>query len=143
MISYYDSHGIYGHPDHVQVHRVGQRAAELTGTPASQVTASREHYRAAFSRAVVAGMTLPGGLSLADVDRFGVPERQITTRVDVSAYARRKRAALLAHASQATDIGFVASLDDELFEAFFGTEFFIREPDGPPGLIEELAGPAG
>ena len=29
----YDENGNYGHPDHVQVHRVGVRAAELAGTP--------------------------------------------------------------------------------------------------------------
>ena len=29
----YDWHGVYGHPDHVQVHRVGTRAAEVAGTP--------------------------------------------------------------------------------------------------------------
>ena len=31
--SSYDWHGGYGHPDHVQVHRVGHRAADLAGTP--------------------------------------------------------------------------------------------------------------
>src|SRR6202022_2330530 len=29
----YDDHGSYGHPDHIQVHRVGMRAAELAETP--------------------------------------------------------------------------------------------------------------
>ena len=29
----YDWHGNYGHPDHIKVHDVGHRAAELAGTP--------------------------------------------------------------------------------------------------------------
>ncbi|MGH9098480.1 MAG: PIG-L family deacetylase, partial [Acidimicrobiales bacterium] len=29
----YDEHGGYGHPDHVKVHTVGVRAADLAGTP--------------------------------------------------------------------------------------------------------------
>ncbi|NDD98100.1 MAG: GlcNAc-PI de-N-acetylase, partial [Actinobacteria bacterium] len=31
VMTCYDWHGGYGHPDHIQVHRVGHRAAELHG----------------------------------------------------------------------------------------------------------------
>ncbi|MEI2698082.1 MAG: PIG-L family deacetylase [Microthrixaceae bacterium] len=33
VLTVYDDFGGYGHPDHIQVHRVGLRAAELSGTP--------------------------------------------------------------------------------------------------------------
>ena len=33
VLTAYDENGVYGHPDHIQVHRVGLRAAELAGTP--------------------------------------------------------------------------------------------------------------
>ena len=33
MLTVYDENGNYGHPDHIQVHRVGVRAGELAGTP--------------------------------------------------------------------------------------------------------------
>ena len=33
VLTVYDERGNYGHPDHIQVHRVGIRAAELAGTP--------------------------------------------------------------------------------------------------------------
>src|SRR5260370_32705356 len=33
VLTVYDDHGGYGHPDHIQVHRVGRRAAQLAGTP--------------------------------------------------------------------------------------------------------------
>ncbi len=35
VLTCYDAHGGYGHPDHIQVHRVGLRAAELAGPPGS------------------------------------------------------------------------------------------------------------
>lgn len=139
-VTYYDRRGIYGHPDHVQVHHVGRRAAELTGTPAHQVTASRERFRTAFTAAMDAGLTLPGGIGPADLDSFGLPDAEITTRVDVARFAERKRTALLAHASQTTDIGFAAELPDDLFVTFFGTEFYIRTAGSAPGLLDELAG---
>src|SRR5450755_4189989 len=46
VLTVYDDHGGYGHPDHVQVHRVGVRAAELAGTKrVYEQTTSREHVR--------------------------------------------------------------------------------------------------
>ena len=33
VLTIYDWHGNYGHPDHIKVHHVGHRAAELAGTP--------------------------------------------------------------------------------------------------------------
>src|SRR4029077_9935678 len=32
VLTVYDDHGVYGHPDHIQVYRVGVRAAEMAGT---------------------------------------------------------------------------------------------------------------
>ncbi len=46
VLTIYDDHGNYGHPDHIQVHRVGVRAAELAGTPrVYEATANRDHLR--------------------------------------------------------------------------------------------------
>ncbi len=43
VLTVYDDHGGYGHPDHIQVHRVGVRAAELAGTPrVYQATMNRD-----------------------------------------------------------------------------------------------------
>src|SRR5262245_3808004 len=44
VLTIYDPQGNYGHPDHIQVHRVGSRPAELVGVPdVLEVTISREH----------------------------------------------------------------------------------------------------
>ncbi len=46
MLTVYDDFGGYGHPDHIQGHRVGLRAAELAGTPeVYQGTMNNDHIR--------------------------------------------------------------------------------------------------
>ena len=46
VVTIYDENGQYGHPDHIQVHRVGLRAAELAGTPRVYMnTLNRDHIR--------------------------------------------------------------------------------------------------
>jgi LmbE family N-acetylglucosaminyl deacetylase len=103
VLTVYDRAGGYGHPDHVQVHRVGVRAAELAGTPVVlEATVDRQ----ALQRI------------LRIMHRFGVlrwapagwrPERltgaytepaKLTHRVDVGRFAGAKRAAMQAHRSQ-------------------------------------------
>lgn len=136
----YDWHGNYGHPDHIQVHRVGHRAAELAGTAAVfEVTMNRDH----FVRMIEAsgGLGSPRDADEAfdpngpadDGNPFGMPEGEITHGVDVTAYLDRKRASLQAHRSQMTDTSFFLEMPDEAFAGGFGTEWFI-ERRGPGAL---------
>jgi LmbE family N-acetylglucosaminyl deacetylase len=125
----YDEHGNYGHPDHVQVHRVGVRAAELAGTPqVLEATMNRDNIRAFMEAMVEAGDTSWG--EVPDFDdpeqAFGMPDEVITTRVDVRPWAERKRAAMLAHETQVGDLGPLLALPLEVFRVAMGTEFFIR-----------------
>ena len=56
----YDEHGGYGHPDHVQVHRVGMRAADLAGTPVVYMaTMNRDFMRTLADRLGVVGLGTP------------------------------------------------------------------------------------
>ena len=49
LLTVYDPGGGYGHPDHVHVHRVGVRAAELAGTPVVlEATLDRDFLRRAL-----------------------------------------------------------------------------------------------
>ena len=135
VLTYYDDHGGYGHPDHVQVHRVGVRAGELAGTPRLyEATQNRDYLRDLI--AMVPPEDRPEQVADLDELDLGVPAELITTTVDVSAYALRKREAMRAHASQIPDDSFFLSLPDELFVATFGTEWFIRR-DAPPGTLED------
>lgn len=125
----YDENGNYGHPDHVQVHRVGVRAAALAGTPqVLEATVSRDRFRAFVDQMVASGEATRAELpDLDDPDQaFGMPEVLITTRVDVRPWAERKLAAMRAHETQVGDLGPFLAMPVELFREAMGTEFFIR-----------------
>ncbi|KJK45746.1 GlcNAc-PI de-N-acetylase [Lentzea aerocolonigenes] len=121
-LTIYDRFGGYGHPDHIQVHRVGLRAAEIAGTPVYQAKVKGSDFREAFRRAE---------MDPPPVREGAVPDSEITAGVDVSKYLDVKRAAMRAHASQITEQSFFLSLDDETFALPFGTEWFIHHGAGP------------
>ncbi|HWM06406.1 MAG TPA: PIG-L family deacetylase, partial [Actinophytocola sp.] len=132
VLTVYDDHGTYGHPDHIQVHRVGMRAAELAGTPkVFQATMNRDQVERSRAES-----PSPDGVEAPELgEDFGSPEAIITTAVDVSAYVTYKRKAMRAHASQISEESFFLALPDEPFAMAFGTEWFIRV-GAPPGLAE-------
>ena len=134
-LTIYDDHGGYGHPDHVQVHRVGMRAAELAGTPTGVPgdDEPRPHRPADGADAAARGRRAAGRRAIEP--DFGSPEEVITCAVDVAAYVARKRAAMRAHASQIPDDHFMLPMPDEVFAIAFGTEWFIRAGQGP-GITE-------
>jgi LmbE family N-acetylglucosaminyl deacetylase len=132
VLTVYDDHGGYGHPDHVQVHRVGIRAAELAGTPrVYESTMNRDFIRGLLETQASELPEVPDAPDTDDMENFGSPESVITTTVDVSAYVDRKRAAMEAHASQIPPDSFFLSLPAEAFRTAFGAEWFIRrdKPD--------------
>jgi len=138
VVTIYDDNGNYGHPDHIQVHRVGVRAAELAGTGrVYQLTSNRDHLRRGMqafrAQAVAAGLEIPG--EPPDYDSMGKPESEITAAVNVSSYVDAKRAAMRAHASQISDQSMFLSMPDEAFRYAFGTEWAIRTGQGP-GITE-------
>ncbi|MGH3493008.1 MAG: GlcNAc-PI de-N-acetylase, partial [Sciscionella sp.] len=137
VLTCYDDHGGYGHPDHIQVHRVGIRAAELAGTPrVYQSTMNRDAM--IRNREKFLAMAAEAGIDLPDpgaVDDFGTAENEITAAVDVTRYAEFKRRAMQAHASQISADSFFLAMPKEAFLATFGTEWFIRSGQGP-GITE-------
>ena len=138
VLTIYDDNGGYGHPDHIQVHRVGSRAAEIAGTGrVYQGTMNRDHMRRGMEQ--FAAQAAEAGIELPDRGNgdgeFGKPETELTGRVDVNAYTTYKRAAMRAHASQISDESFFLAMPDEAFTYSFGTEWFIRDGQGP-GITE-------
>jgi LmbE family N-acetylglucosaminyl deacetylase len=126
ILTIYDEHGGYGHPDHIQVHRVGARAAEKAATPAVfMATMNRDAVRDLMSRAQELGVEPPDGGG-PDEDTFGEPASRITTAVDVSAFLDAKKSAMRAHASQIADSSFFLSMPDEVFGLVWGTEWYIH-----------------
>ena len=138
VLTCYDKIGGYGHPDHIQVHRVGLRAGELAGTPrVYQATINRDHF-VRLQKMMLADHPdeWPDDVpDLEDSPNFGMPESVITAQVDVSDYVDRKRASMAVHASQISDQHFMLSMPAEAFAGAFGTEWFIRAGEGP-GITE-------
>jgi len=128
----YDWHGNYGHPDHVKVHVVGYRAAELAGTPAVFEATMNRDLIARWAEAGEMGEDFDPNKPMDDGNPLGTPEAEITLRVDVSAYTDRKRASIASHRSQAEDTAWVVEAPEERFTAALSTEWFI-ERDAPPG----------
>ena len=138
--------GGYGHPDHIAVHHVGHRAAELAGTPyVYEGTMNRDALVAMIETARSNGAEDFGPddfdvNSADDGNAFGTPEAELTTRVDVTGYIDQKRESLLCHGSQVNDSSFFLQMPPEAFTGAFGTEWFIRV-GAPSGISEDwLAG---
>jgi LmbE family N-acetylglucosaminyl deacetylase len=146
VLTIYDWHGNYGHPDHIQVNRVGIRAAEmvadeLAGLRVFEATINRDAIARMIALAAEAGTAAfgdededfdPNGPA-DDGNPFGMSEAELTHEVDVSDYVVAKRSAISSHRSQVTDTGFFLSMSEEMFASAFGKEWFI-ERGRPPGM---------
>jgi LmbE family N-acetylglucosaminyl deacetylase len=131
VLTVYDHHGTYGHPDHIQVHRVGIRAGELAGTPrVYEATMNRDYLRRLMEMRAAELAEQPDAPDAASMEDFGSPEDIITTTVDVRDYVDQKRAAMAAHASQIPSDSFFMAMPLEAFREAFGYEWFIRR-DAP------------
>ncbi len=134
VLTIYDDHGGYGHPDHIQVHRVGLRAAELAGTPKvfqstmnrDQIRRSVELYEQAEPEEDRDAALAARAERLAELDSFGTPEALITHAIDVSDLVGTKREAMLAHRSQIADDSWFLMMQPESFLSAFGTEWYIE-----------------
>ncbi|WP_368660385.1 PIG-L deacetylase family protein [Kocuria sp.] len=135
----YDWHGNYGHPDHVKVHAVAHRAAELAAKPVRllETTMNRDEMRRRFEAAVAAGAdpeTLfdpehPGD----DGNGLGLPESELHWAVELTpGLLAIKRNALAAHGSQ-EDVQHLLGFPQDQFKQAFGTEHY-REVGRPDGL---------
>jgi LmbE family N-acetylglucosaminyl deacetylase len=136
VLTSYDPLGGYGHPDHVRVHHVGARAAQLAGTPVLlEATVDRDLLR----RALRLVQWLPGLPAGFDAGSVGYTARaELTHRIDVRAFTAAKRAAMAAHASQASadqgarTLQVLLRLPGPVFDRVVGREWF-RRPGLPPG----------
>jgi N-acetyl-1-D-myo-inositol-2-amino-2-deoxy-alpha-D-glucopyranoside deacetylase len=86
----YDEHGFYGHPDHIQAHRVADAAIRRAAEGGQGPWQVAKFYATAVPRSVAEAADLP----------YFVPDERVTTEVDGRAYLAAKTAALRAHATQ-------------------------------------------
>ena len=131
----YDDRGYYGHPDHIQAHRVAAQAVDKAADPAygeGSPWRVAKFYATAMPRAVLArsiAVTRDSGgpfeaVSSVDELPFGVPDDQITTVIDARAHLPAKLAALRAHRTQVTVEEPFFALSDNVRQQAFGVEYY-------------------
>jgi N-acetyl-1-D-myo-inositol-2-amino-2-deoxy-alpha-D-glucopyranoside deacetylase len=125
---------VYGHPDHIKAHFVTNAALDLveregwspkklyyTAIPRSMMEAFVQQMPEEAQRAASGNMRV-----------IGTPDELITTRVDVHAYIDRKREAFRSHVSQNDPNSRFATMQDQIYELAFGTEYY-QLARGKPG----------
>ena len=139
----YDPEGAYQHPDHVHAARCAAAAAAASPIPAKfyQTAMRRSDWRKLWEALREAGVEVPDTRQIDEqaLRQMEEAERRITTNVDIRPVLDRKRAALLAHASQIRDSWF-SKIPPEIGEQVFGRESFTRAMDrtGTPVPEDDL-----
>ncbi len=146
----YDPNGFYGHPDHIQAHRVAMRASEIaaergfgpakiywTAMPLSVLKAGVEALRDSTDNPFAA---------VTDVSEFpfGTPDDEVAACIDGSDFHDAKVAALKAHATQIPDTSWLYSIAGNFGQEFMGVEHYTLavgergRGDGPYGWETDL-----
>lgn len=151
----YDPNGGYGHPDHIQAHRVAMRAAELAaestyrrdlGDPYevgkvywNRVPLSVVEEGFAGLRAAGAEVSFPGIASPRDVPGV-VGDERITAEIEApEELVAAKAAAMRAHATQIAVDGPFFALSNDLVQPLFAREYYelvAGRPGAPAGERE-------
>jgi N-acetyl-1-D-myo-inositol-2-amino-2-deoxy-alpha-D-glucopyranoside deacetylase len=124
----YDPNGFYGHPDHIQAHRVAMRAAELAGDDAP----AKIYWTAIPLSVFKAGMEAFAETEnnpFADIKDisdfpFGTPDDQVAACIDGSDHHDAKLAAVRAHATQIPTTSWLFSLAGNFGQEFMGIEHY-------------------
>ncbi len=140
----YDEKGGYGHPDHIQAHRVAMRGTELA---AAEGIGPQRVYWSANPRSVAeAGMKafanstenpFAGFTNIDDLP-FVTPDELIAARIDASAYAEHKLAAVRAHATQIPQDSWLWVIANTFGTDYLGIEHFrlATAPTGDSAVVE-------
>ncbi|MGW0333817.1 N-acetyl-1-D-myo-inositol-2-amino-2-deoxy-alpha-D-glucopyranoside deacetylase [Streptomyces sp. NPDC003011] len=141
----YDENGGYGHPDHIQAHRVAMRAVELATESGCEIAkvywnrVPRSVADEAFARLErdLPGLRFDKAADVGDVPGV-VGDERITAGIDGTAYAAAKAAAMRAHATQIDVAEPYFALSNALAQPVFATEYYelVRGEAAPSGARE-------
>ncbi|NED98072.1 N-acetyl-1-D-myo-inositol-2-amino-2-deoxy-alpha-D-glucopyranoside deacetylase [Phytoactinopolyspora alkaliphila] len=149
----YDENGGYGHPDHIQAHRVATYALNLAGVPSYRQELGvawkvPKLYWTAMPRSVIqqsidALKDTPdnpfGTVQSADDFGFVVDDADVTAVVDGTEWVDRKMAAMRAHRTQIDVEGGFFALSDQVGQSIWSTEHY-RLAHGLPGPVDPETG---
>ncbi|WP_028659136.1 N-acetyl-1-D-myo-inositol-2-amino-2-deoxy-alpha-D-glucopyranoside deacetylase [Nocardioides insulae] len=143
----YDQFGHYGHPDHIQAHRVAMYAAQLAAVPSyrrelgepwdiakiywtamseSRMRAGLRELRAAGDETTFEGMDPEGRIPMAS------PDADLAAEIDATPFAELKMDAMRAYPTQITVDGPFFALSNNLGNTIWGVEHY-RLAKGAPG----------
>jgi LmbE family N-acetylglucosaminyl deacetylase len=153
VIMTYNEYGFYGHPDHIQAHRITLAAIKLldyeptlyfNAIPDSVMVRFRERWEQE-EREKIAADAAKGLVRAPETSRdgeeipMGTPDADISAAIDISEVSDAKFDALAAHQSQIAE-SFWMKMGREQFKQVMGTEWFIRilNPRNVEGCVDDI-----
>ncbi|WP_372729221.1 N-acetyl-1-D-myo-inositol-2-amino-2-deoxy-alpha-D-glucopyranoside deacetylase [Nocardioides sp.] len=136
----YDEFGGYGHPDHIQAHRVAMYAAQLAAVPSYRRDLGESWEIAKIYWGAMSESRMRAGLRLmresgdhtsfegmdpdGPLPAFITPDELLSAAVDAQEHVDKKMAALAAHATQITTDGPFFALSNNVGSTAWGVEYF-------------------
>jgi len=155
----YDQFGGYGHPDHIQAHRVATYATALAAVPSYRPDLGEAHDIAKVYWGAMSASRMREGLrrlrdagdttSFEGMDPDGplppfvTEDENLAAMIDATAYVDKKMAAMAAHATQIALDGPFFALSNNVGNQVWGVECFRiakgdKGPLGPDGFETDL-----
>lgn len=148
----YDEFGGYGHPDHIQAHRVATYAAALAAVPSYRQDLGEAHDIAKIYWGAMSESRMRAGLRMlrdsgdtttfegmdpdGPLPPFITADENLSAVVDGTAFIDQKMAALAAHATQITTDGPFFAMSNNLGATAWGLEFY-RIAKGERGPVDD------
>ena len=144
----YDEFGGYGHPDHIQAHRVAMRASELATDKnfgEGEPWEIKKIYWNTMPKSVIEegmrkmkelGSDFFGTDNVDDLP-FVKPDELVTTVIDGNQFVDKKMAALAAHKTQITMDGPFFALSNNLGNQIWGYEYYTLVKGVKGGKLNE------
>ena len=122
----YDEIGGYGHPDHIQAHRVAMRASEKSDWQIQKIywnTMPKSVLAESMAKMKELGSDFFGADNVDDLP-FAKDDSFVTTLIDGNSYVEAKMAAMKAHHTQISLDGPFFALSDNLGLQVWGNEYY-------------------
>lgn len=152
VICTFEPEGGYGHPDHITISRLTTRAFDAAADPAMYPEAGEPWqaarlYYSAFPRSTIVKMreflTASGvdlGLGTFDADRFGLPDEQVTNKLDTSRWIDLKMKSLQMHRTQFSPDSPWSKMPEDLTKQMRGLEYYALAKGTPVPADDQASG---
>jgi len=134
----YDEFGGYGHPDHIQAHRVAMAASEKSDWQIEKIywnVTPRSVMQQGIDAMKAAGTDFMGVDSADDLP-FAKDDSFVTAHIDGNEYVEAKMAAMRAHATQISVDGPFFALSNNLGLQVWGNEYYTLVKGGKSGELD-------